>query len=50
LLAPSESIAYARGEAERLVGEAIGALSILPPSEAKDALIEAAHYVTGREK
>jgi octaprenyl-diphosphate synthase len=50
LLAPSESVAYARGEAERLVGEAIAALSILPASEAKDALIEAAHYVTGREK
>jgi octaprenyl-diphosphate synthase len=50
LIGPSESIAYARQEAERLVGEAIGALSILPPSEAKDALIEAAHYVTAREK
>jgi octaprenyl-diphosphate synthase len=50
LIGPSESIAYARREAERLVGEAIGALSILPGSEAKDALIEAAHYVTGRDK
>jgi octaprenyl-diphosphate synthase len=50
LLAPSPSIAYARGEAERLVQEAIDALAVLPASEAREALIEAAHYVTAREK
>ncbi|HVS71608.1 MAG TPA: polyprenyl synthetase family protein [Phycisphaerae bacterium] len=50
LLGPSDSIAYARGRAEELVEEAIRALDILPPSEARDALIEAAHYVTVREK
>lgn len=50
LLAPSESITYARGEAERLVNEAIAALHVLPPSEARDALTEAAHYVTARDR
>ncbi len=50
LLAPSESIAYARSEAERLVSEAIRALHVLPQSEAREALMEAAHYVTVRDK
>ncbi len=50
LLAPSESIAYARGEAERLVKEAIAALQVIPATEAREALMEAAHYVTAREK
>jgi octaprenyl-diphosphate synthase len=50
LLAPSDSIIYARDEAERLVKEAIGALQILPASEAREALTEAAHYVTARDK
>ncbi len=50
LIGPSDSIAYARAEAERLVEEAIAALRVLPPSEAREALTEAAHYVTAREK
>jgi octaprenyl-diphosphate synthase len=50
LIGPSDSIAYARREAERLVQEAIAALASLPPSDAKDALTEAAHYVTARDK
>ena len=50
LLSPSDSIAYARTEAERLVRESVSALSVLPPSEAKEALIEAAHYVTRRDR
>ena len=50
LLSPSESVAYARSEAERLISEAIRALQILPPSEAREALIDAAHYVTARDK
>ena len=50
LVAPSESIAYARHEAERLVTEAVNALSVLPASEARQSLIAAAHYVTARDK
>jgi octaprenyl-diphosphate synthase len=50
LVAPSESIAYAKSEAQRLVDEAIAAVKVLPPSEAREALIEAAHYVTARDK
>ena len=50
LLAPSDSIAYARHEAERLVKESIAALRTLPPSQAREALIDAAHYVTARDK
>jgi octaprenyl-diphosphate synthase len=50
LVAPSDSIAYARGEAERLVNEAIAALRTLPATPAREALIEAAHYVTARDK
>jgi len=50
LLAPSESIEYARSEAERLIAEAIRALQVLPSSAAREALTEAAHYVTARDK
>jgi octaprenyl-diphosphate synthase len=50
LVAPSESIAYARREAERLVKESIAAVRTLPPSPAREALIEAAYYVTARDK
>lgn len=50
LIAPSDSIGYARRRAEQLVQEAIHALDPLPPSDARDALIEAAHYVTARDK
>jgi octaprenyl-diphosphate synthase len=50
LVAPSESIAFARREAQRLVNLAIDALKILPPSEAREVLSEMAHYVTAREK
>src|SRR5271154_1372274 len=37
LIAPSESIAYAKTEAQRLVDEAIAAVKVLPPSEAREA-------------
>jgi len=50
LISPSDSIAYARETAQRLVNEAIHALRILPKTEAREALIEAAHYVTARDK
>lgn len=50
LLAPSDSIAYARAQAERLVEEAIAALRTLPDTPARQALIQAAHYVTARDK
>jgi octaprenyl-diphosphate synthase len=50
LLSPSDSIAYARAEAERLISEATAALKILPASEARDVLTEAAHYVTARDR
>ncbi len=50
LVAPSESIVFARAEAQRLVNEAIDSLSILPPSPARDALADAACYVTARQR
>jgi octaprenyl-diphosphate synthase len=50
LVAPSASIAYARGEAERLIREAIAALQILPESPAREALVEAARFVTARNR
>jgi len=50
LVAPSESIQFARREAERLIAEAIEALAILPESPARGALVEAARYVTARER
>jgi octaprenyl-diphosphate synthase len=50
LLAPSDSIRYARAEAERLVNESIAALRTLPATAAREALMEAAHYVTARDK
>ena len=50
LVAPSESIRFARGEAERLIAEAIEALGVLPESPARGALIEAARYVTVRDR
>jgi octaprenyl-diphosphate synthase len=50
LLAPSDSIAYARAQAERLVDEAISALHTLPDGPAREALTQAAHYVTSRDK
>ena len=50
LISPSDSIAYARNEAERLVGEAIAALRVLPSSESREVLMEAAHYVTARDR
>lgn len=50
LVAPSESIAYARQEAERLVKEAVAAIRTLPGSAAREALIEAAHFVTARDR
>lgn len=50
LLSPSDSIRYARSEAQRLVDEAIAALRILPASEAREVLIEAAQYVTARDR
>lgn len=50
LVAPSASIGYARGEAERLIGEAVEALQVLPASAAREALVEAAHFVTARNR
>jgi len=50
LVAPSDSIGYARREAERLIEAAIEALSILPAGEARDVLSEMAHFVTRRDK
>jgi octaprenyl-diphosphate synthase len=50
LVAPSDSIAYARREAQRLVDEATAALKVLPPSEARAALEQAAQFVTARDK
>jgi octaprenyl-diphosphate synthase len=50
LVAPSESIRYAYRQAECLVGEAVAALNILPASAARDALVEAAHFVTARNR
>ena len=50
LVAPSDSMAYARRAAQRLVEEAISALSVLPASPARDALIQAAQFVTARDK
>lgn len=50
LLAPSESIHYARDAAETLVRQAVAALEVLPASEARDVLTEMAHFVTAREK
>ena len=50
LLAPSESIAFARAEAQRLVDEAVAALMILPESAARAALMDAARFVTARDR
>ena len=51
LLAPSESILYARHAAEGLVpSQAVHALSILPPAKPRNVLTEMARYVTQREK
>jgi octaprenyl-diphosphate synthase len=50
LVAPSASITYARDEAERLIGEAVAALQILPEGPARAALVEAARFVTARNR
>jgi len=50
LIASSDSIAYARNEADRLVNEAVAALQALPLSEARESLAQLAHYVTDRDK
>ena len=50
LIGPSDSVAYARGEAQRLVDEAVGALAVLPVGEAREALVEAAQFVTVRDR
>lgn len=50
LVAPSESIGFARREAEKLVAAAIEALGVLPASAAREALAQAARYVTVRER
>ncbi|MGN6369426.1 MAG: polyprenyl synthetase family protein [Phycisphaerae bacterium] len=50
LIGPSESVGYARGQAQRLVEEAVSALSVLPASEAREALVEAAQFVMVRER
>lgn len=48
LIAPSGSIEYARDEAERYIQAAIDELAVLPTSDAKLALIEAARFVIVR--
>ena len=50
LLSPSESVAFARREAQRLVNAAIESLAVLPESPAREALAEAARFVTARDK
>jgi len=50
LVAPSASITFAKNEAERLISDAVAALSILPNSPARQALVEAAHFVTARNR
>ncbi len=50
LIGPSDSVAYARGEAQRLVDEAVTALGVLPVGEAREALVEAAQFVMVRER
>ncbi|HEY4328656.1 MAG TPA: polyprenyl synthetase family protein [Phycisphaerae bacterium] len=50
LVAPSDSIIYARDHAQRLVEEAVAAVQILPESPARESLVQAAHFVTAREK
>jgi octaprenyl-diphosphate synthase len=50
LVAPSESIVYARGQAERLIGDAVAVLQVLPESPARAALVEAARFVTARNR
>ena len=50
LLTPSNSITYAQTEANRLVEESLTALQSLPSSEAREALIQTAHYITERDK
>jgi octaprenyl-diphosphate synthase len=48
LIAPSGSIEFARGEAKRYVNEAIACLDVLPETDAKTALIQAASFVVTR--
>ena len=48
LIAPSESIAYARGRAGRLVGRAKQSLDELPDSDAKRSLLTMADFVLDR--
>lgn len=49
LVAPSESIVFARQEAEKYVERAIGALSELPETEARTVLTAMAHFITARK-
>ena len=48
LISPSGSIEYARAVAEKYVERAINSLRVLEKSEAKDALEEAARFITKR--
>ena len=50
LVGPTDSIAYARAEAQRLIEGAVAALDVLPATSARAALVEAAHFVTARNK
>lgn len=48
LILPSASVEYARNRARGLVNEAIGCLDVVPDSEAKQALVQAAQFVVDR--
>lgn len=48
LLAPSDSITYARGRAQRLVDRAKQSLADLPESDAKQTLLQMADFVLAR--
>ena len=41
-------VEYALGEAQRFAGEAKGHLAMVPPSDARDLLVEMSDYVVSR--
>ena len=49
ILGRSGSFAYAQNVAQRLVREAVDSLDVLPPTEAREALLSMASYVVERE-
>ncbi len=50
LISPSDSIAYARAQADRLIAEALAALQTLAPTDASAALADMAHFVIARDR